>query len=651
MRILSKIATVVNDAKKSFEERRMISIYSKIIRKASYAGSPFIKYYLGRKTVLFVIFCLQLISFFTTFAGAKYYLGNIMPFAPAAFTIAIQVAFFIFTNRYSQTERRKRATGFLMVLFCLISATFSYTGLAVSTLPPENEYEKTYNEYVSAAETVKNQLLEKNSTEEEINLEAQNLLINADSLISTADSQISSLEAQISSNQAIFDADITSSYYTDYFGNTTTSTGIGAAGTAAAENIPELTGRKDQITNERNSLSDARGKLTPEQIIDYIHSSDENSALSSDIRANVTTLIISYNTLNKTLSTLGSSSDTYQESDQISDTYIEELRNKYKLYTELKNVTDDLTVPESDEESKTLSLGSLVEKVVDWLKADSSAEQALSYLNEKKNIVEENYLKLTSLADTLNTKDISLTKLNAARSDLNAYGDPNLQALSYIGDPQYQSRVLGVLILAALVDGLTLILGVLGNSRPLPLLDSKTNREIDNEDHLFSIIFVSLLGKEIPDALSTYKGKALFKKACIEYVNEIKSTIHNFLLKFQNSPWTSQWGYGLYAKYSDLKGTEDIVPIVSILQQLGYLQLLSPQDFELLKQNYHGISEAPSASFANTVCDLDDYICVLRYRVELYLRNSTAEIAMNFIPFADEDEEGEDAETERSTDK
>ena len=60
MRILSKIATVVNDVKKSFEERRMVSIYSKIIRKASYAGSPFIKYYLGRKTVLFILFCLQL---------------------------------------------------------------------------------------------------------------------------------------------------------------------------------------------------------------------------------------------------------------------------------------------------------------------------------------------------------------------------------------------------------------------------------------------------------------------------------------------------------------------------------------------------------------------------------------------------------------
>lgn len=647
MRILSKIATVINEVKQSFDEHRMVSIYSKIIRKASYAGSPFIKYYLGRKTVTFVMFCLQFISFFTTFAGAKYYLGNVVPFAPAAFTIAIQVAFFLFATRYSQTERRKRVTGFLMLLFCLISATFSYTGLAVSTLPPENEYEKTYNEYVSAAETVKDQLLEKNSTEEEINQEAQNLLINADSLISTADSQVSSLEAQISSNQAIFDADITSTTRTDYFGNTTSSIGSGAAGTAAAENIPELTGLKDQITNERNSLSDARGKLTPEEIIDYIHSSDENAALSSDIRANVTNLIISYNSLNKTLSTLKSSSDTYHEPDQISDTYVEDLRYKYEIYTELKNVTDELLTPESDEENDMLSLGSFVEKFVDWLIADSSAEQALSYLNEKKDIVEENYLKLTSLADTLNAKDISLTKLNASRTALNTYGDPNLQAVLYIFNPQYRSKVLGVLILAALVDGLTLILGVLGNSRPLPLLDSKTNREIDNEDHLFSIIFVSLLGKEIPDTLSTYNGKASFKKACIEYVNEIKSTIHNFLLKFQNSPWTSQWGYGLYAKYSDLKDTEDIVPIVSILQQLGYLQLLSPQDFELLKQNYHGISETFSASSANTVCDLDDYICVLRYRVELYLRNSTAEIAMNFIPFVDEEEE----KPERSTDK
>lgn len=635
MQLLSKITDILNKAKKSFEERRMVSIYRKIIRKASYAGSPFIKYYLSRKATTFVMVCLQIISFFTTFAGAKYYLGNTAPFAPAAFTIAIQFAFFIYATKYSQTERQKKATGFLMVLFCLISATFSYTGLAVNTLPPENEYEKTYKEYISAAESIKEQLLEKNSTEQEINQAAQNLLINADALITEAESQFSSLGAQIESNQNIFANDRSSTTSSDSFGNTSTSSGIGAAGITAASNLPSLIQLQEQINAEKSSLETAIGTLTPEQIVKYIHTSDENADLSSDVSTNVTNLIISYNNLAATLG----------NQDQIPNTYMEDLRQKYILYTELKNITNNLSTHASDEKSSALSLDSLVEKFSDWLTADSSAEQALSYLTEKKTIVDENYFKLVSLVDTLNAKDIDLTKLDHARNELNAYGDPNLQVLSYTVDPQYRNKVLGILILAVLVDGLTLILGILGNPRPLPLLDSKTNREIDNEDHLFSIIFVSLLGNKVPDTLSIYKGKDAFKKACIEYVDEIKNIIHNFLLKFHNSPWTSQWGYGLYAEYKDLKDIKDVVPIISILQQLGYLQLLSPHDFKLLKQNYHGFSTSDNKNHDNTVCNLDDYICVLRYRVELYLRNSTAEIAMNFIPFDDENEE------ERSADK
>ena len=98
-------------------------------------------------------------------------------------------------------------------------------------------------------------------------------------------------------------------------------------------------------------------------------------------------------------------------------------------------------------------------------------------------------------------------------------------------------------------------------------------------------------------------------------------------------------------KYKDLKSIENVVPIVSILQQLGYLQLISPNDFQLLKENYHGITRDQSDEYNNPICELDEYICLLRYRVELYLRNNTAEIAMNFTPFSDETEKAE-GETE-----
>ena len=629
--LLVYIAGIPGRIAQSIKERRMISIYRKIILKASYAGSPFIKYYLSHKTTTFIMGCLQLISFFTTYAGAKYYFADIFSLAPLAFTIGIQFAFFAYSNKFSKTERDKKKTLVLMTLFCLISATFSYTGLATSTLPPENEYEKTYNEYVSAAESIKEQLLQKNSTEQEIDLDAQNLLTNAEALLRNAQTQSTSLQTQIDISQALFNEDITSTTYTDRNGNTSRTSSTGTAGSAAASGLPNLVKLKSQIDGEITALTDAKNSLTSEQIIDYIHDPDNNVSLSSSI----TNLLTCYNTLSTTLNS----------QNQLPDSYVEDLCQKYDNYTELKNATDDLPASEEDKVSNTLSLDSLPEKFIQWITADSSAEQALENLNRKRDIVEKNYLNLINLTQTVDAAEIDLTNLNNSRDKLNAYGDPNLQAIAYIGDDQYRSKVLGILFLALLIDGLTWFLAIIGSQRPLPLLDSKTNREIDNEDHLFSIIFVSLLGGGTPTNLSIYDGKESFKKACIQYVNDIKTIIHKFLLKFHNSPWTNQWGYGLYAKYKDLKSIENVVPIVSILQQLGYLQLISPNDFQLLKENYHGITRDQSDEYNNPICELDEYICLLRYRVELYLRNNTAEIAMNFTPFSDETEKAE-GETE-----
>ena len=71
-----------------------------------------------------------------------------------------------------------------------------------------------------------------------------------------------------------------------------------------------------------------------------------------------------------------------------------------------------------------------------------------------------------------------------------------------------------------------------------------------------------------------------FKEQCYRYVNDIKKSIQEFLNKFQNSPWTAEFGYGLWAKYGELKNVPGAVQILSVLQQLNYLQYLTPGDLQ-----------------------------------------------------------------------
>ena len=71
-------------------EQKKTKIFQKIIRQTAYANTPFLKYHLGHGLNTGIMFLLQFISFFTTFAGARYYLSGIISFAPIFFAFAIQ---------------------------------------------------------------------------------------------------------------------------------------------------------------------------------------------------------------------------------------------------------------------------------------------------------------------------------------------------------------------------------------------------------------------------------------------------------------------------------------------------------------------------------------------------------------------------------
>lgn len=602
-------------------EREKLNIYQNVLRKASYAGSPFLKYFFGRSINRIMILLLQLISLCTTLVGANYYLRGINPTAPLLFAVTIQLGVFYYANSYVDMEGKKYSHAFLLVLLTCISILFSYTGLAVVCCPPEYEYARTYENYEKKSEAMKTALLAANSTQQDIEQALIGFLGDMNTGLTTADAQIAALTQAITADQSIINASkrgTSTRNYNPHTGVSTTTVTMSDAGIAATQDLTTKTQQKSNIEASRDTLDNAIQNISLDILKKYVKNELPETSKDS-ISADITSLIGSYNTLNQLLGT----------NLQIKNDYIARLSEQY----ETGSIIEDISLPPYTDANTSLS-----DDISDWksfvngiFMQDSSAETATETLNLMKKNVEKNYTELETFAGLLGADTSTLDDLKKSKAEIDKYGDPNVQVIWYLFDAQYRNKVLGAFFLALLVDGLTLLLGFIGNKRRLSLLDPSTNKElIDNEEQLFAIIFLSLVGTNVPPQLKTV-SRMDFKASCITYVNEIKDVIRDFLSHFKNSPWTGQWGYGLYAEYSELTKTNGAVSIISILHQLGYLQFLSKADFQLLQKNFNGMDITKTSANTGYETELDDYICILRYRVEMYLHNNIAEISTMFI--------------------
>lgn len=610
-------------------DKKKLKTFQSTLRKASYAGSPFLKYYLNQKINTCMMFFLQSISFFTTLAGANYYLRGINGMAPLLFAVTIQMGLFYYASTLHNADRKRPAHFLMLTLFTLISIVFSYTGMAILTVPPLQEYENSYRNYEEKAEAVTALVLSANSSQTDIDLALQQFIVSIDQALVNADTSIQSLEAAISANNDIISQSWeTSRTYSENpdTGETSisTTTTLNPAGVQATDENADMSAQKTSLKAARDQLETTRAGLDTSALQAYVYD-QLDEADSNAIVAEIYTIIHQYNALCQLLS-----------KDTLDEGYIDDLRVKYAAGSVISQITltplEDITVS-SSAASDALTLTSLIQALT---KQESSASEMQKTLQKLQNAADTHYRELEKQVLILNMDPVVLNELQTARQELNAYGDPNMQSILYLLDAVYRNRVLGVLVLAILVDGLTFFLGIINGQKRLNLLKPSTNKELNNEDQLFSIIFVSLISMELPKELQNIADKA-FEAACTQYVNHIKDIIREFLKVFKNSPWTSQWGYGLYVEYDVLQKVTGSVPLISILHQLGYLQFLSVEDFQLLKDSFNGVDISDPNYSASPVSGKpkedrsESYICVLRYRVEMYLHDNTAKISTMFL--------------------
>jgi hypothetical protein len=614
----------IDSIRESRKEQRRISIYQDIVWKAAYAGSPFLKHFLGHRITFAIMAMLQFISFFTTYAGGRFYLEGINELAPFLFAGVIQGGLLYYANIFSATGNKKVRYGVFLAVFTVISIVFSYTGMAVSNLPPEQEYLAAYEDYCSVAEGIKKQLLQENSTLEEIEQSINDFWTDMESCMSKADAEISALGGIIETlNESIENGNVSSTTRNRWNGSTTYTEEPGELAIKASEEKILYEKKKKELETAKQNFEGIKQSVSLEQIQNYVKRAEKDDAQGNAMNENMSRLIDAYNQVANRLG------DEVYPND-----YIISLAEKFDKNQQITELPLDMTESYLDAQTdNTNFMGEMFAVISDFFAPDvGSAAKARETLNNLKTVIRKNYNEIQETVKEVAPDKIDVSLLKESKEKLEQYGDPNMQALAYLVDAKYMKKVLGIFGMAVLIDGLTFLLGIFGNKRPLSLLSSNTNRDfIDNEEQLFSIVFISLVGGKAPDEFSNPETDKEFKEQCHRYVKDIKKSIQDFLGEFQNSPWTAELGYGLWAKYGELKKVSGAVQILSVLQQLNYLQYLTPTDFEVLKDKFtDNIDDKKQYPKPISEPELDEYICILRYRVEVYFHHNIAEIATQF---------------------
>lgn len=83
---------------------------------------------------------LQIVSFFTTYAGVELFFGGLFSLSTLFVTLAIQAGLFITSISVNKPGKKNLRGKFLMIILLAISITFSYIGLITQASSPEETY-------------------------------------------------------------------------------------------------------------------------------------------------------------------------------------------------------------------------------------------------------------------------------------------------------------------------------------------------------------------------------------------------------------------------------------------------------------------------------------------------------------------------------
>lgn len=159
---------------------------------------------------------LQIISFFTTFDGAKAYFEATFVLAPLFFALAIQAVVYFLENGIRRRVTPAKITALTLAIIC--SSYFSFVGIYNNINPPERYLEQTYTTYAGQLDTALSELEYDISSSASVDVnKAVNGIISEYTSLSSELDILNSLSEQISAAQAQESLGMTAPRRGDYY--------------------------------------------------------------------------------------------------------------------------------------------------------------------------------------------------------------------------------------------------------------------------------------------------------------------------------------------------------------------------------------------------------------------------------------------------
>ena len=646
-RLLATLDQFSNKKAEKLNAKKYWRIYRSCVKQMLVLKNPVLRHFIGSKIVILIMVCLQFISWFTTYSGSKFHMAGINEAAPLCFSIAVQSGLLYYAYTTFENGRLRLGKLLGLLLFTAISCSFSFSGLASRMLPLEQEYRAEYQDYTLNFGLAKTEGLNNGLLPDEIVAIAQDFYAAIDSLIQQAGVVKQANDVKIAANNNMSNSsDTVKTVKNDYSAGTrtsstqTTKTAAYIAGQTENSSLLQKNAEIDGYvqTLEHALYSDPTARtlnITPEDIKAYL-TADPGTRYSDPAMNAIRAGTASINQALAAFSTI----PEIQIPENLAPLDLDQLADLVQKTEQLQAVS---LCPFQDFLPISIPNTLIPQTAQPYLKlfTDQSSTQKLMDI---RTAMQAEVRDKTSALDTAGQDLISagtLSDLLEKKDSILVMEDASLVPFIRLSDPRYRPLLAAALILAGMVDGLTLFISLTGERNKRSVLKAATNRDyIHDQDELFAIVFESLQGtlenELINAAVLEVPDFEQFRRTCNGYLSNIVSVIKAFLRNFRVSPWTMANGYGLYAEADVFGGEyeEIYTPIITILCELGYMKIVSKNDFSLIKSEFNRVATELRYTVPESKDGEETYIYLLRFKAENYLRKNLAD-SITALPFGD----------------
>lgn len=547
--------------KEKARERFIKKLFNKFFNEVLEAKTSPFKALTDNRLSLLTTTILQVVSFFTTFAGIKYYFSNINLVVPYLIASVIQLlVLYLCNTATSKGSQPKGKTLFAIVMIC-ISISFSYVGISNGIYDPRIEIYNTYQEFTGKYNLLCDAAIQ--DLEKTHGTTLYNDFIAAyKNIILEGENKIKSLEAEI---------------------NNISNDNDNKENIQIKKTIDPITGAQSytdkEILNESAKTDIKKAQESINQIAKVMPSSspmppkNDSAALAQAVNT--------YKNLYKILGKKEDENkyDELKEKDiiQSTDQKINIIKNyKYSNKSNQdKNTQQNLaSYPKAMPAILTSLLSSLEPEVNDPIIVER---------NDKEQEMQDKIISLKSqITDNL------YDRISQGISLPQALPNPYILPFQNLVNKNHISIMIFALILAILNDGLTFIIPrAIIHRRESALYGRSSKDFINEEESILESLFHSIVSAEIDESeLKKSDAKAL-NDYSYRLRNQFSNILKQYISKFEPADIFRDYGFSLIADKQDVISEDSGFKLITeTLIQLGCLKAITPEEYDAIKTYY-----------------------------------------------------------------